>query len=63
MAKVRFLTSAYLPLFNKVVGYNDEMTIEDEKVVEILSKKGMIDVLIEEEIAPKPAKKAKKKGE
>jgi len=61
MAKVRFLQSAYVISLDQSVGFNDELDIEDEKVVSNLVENGLVDVLIEEKIEQKPAKKAEKK--
>jgi hypothetical protein len=61
MAKVRFLQSAYVISLDQSVGFNDELDIEDEKVVSNLVENGLVDVLIEEKIEPKPTKKADKK--
>jgi hypothetical protein len=67
MPKVRFLQSAALISLNKTMNYNDELFIEDVKLAQLWAKKGLVDILIEEEIAPKPAPKVaktrKKKGE
>lgn len=62
MSKVRFLQSAYVISLGQVVSYNDELDIEDEKVVENLVKNGLVDVLIEEKNPEKAPKKASVKG-
>lgn len=48
MARVRFLQGAYLFSLDKVMNYNDELEINDEKIINTLAKKGIVDVLIEE---------------
>lgn len=48
MAKVRFLQGAYLFSLNKVMNYDDELEINDEKIINTLAEKGIVDVLIEE---------------
>jgi|HigsolmetaGSP12D_1036236.scaffolds.fasta_scaffold02167_9 hypothetical protein len=48
MARVRFLQGAYLFSLDKVMNYNDELEINDEKIINTLAEKGIVDVLIEE---------------
>jgi hypothetical protein len=60
LAKVRFLQSVYLVSENHVFGYNDETEINDEKIIASLVKKGIVDVLVEEE-KPAPKKPSTRK--
>lgn len=62
MAKLRFLQSVVLLSLNKVPQFNDELDIEDEKLVKYLVENGYADELIEEENEPKTPKKASKKS-
>lgn len=62
MAKVRFLQSVALLSSPKTYGLNDELVIENEQLVDILVKQGLVDVLINEENEQKPAKKAPKRA-
>ncbi|MDG0860320.1 hypothetical protein [Staphylococcus equorum] len=61
MAKrIRSLSSFYIPSLDKVLNFNDEIDIEDEKLVETLKDQGLIDVLIPEE-TKKPKRRQTKK--
>lgn len=65
MARLRFLQSVIIDSLNEVPGFNDELDIEDEKVVDYLVENGYADKLIEEkteEKAPKNTPKRGKKG-
>lgn len=60
MARVRFLQSVILIPYGKTFGFNDELDIQDEELVEDLVKNGIVDVFLEEENEPKSAKKPRK---
>ena len=62
MVKVRFLQSVILPKLGKVMNFNDELELSDEKLVKDLSENGTIDILIDEKITKEPAKKAPKRA-
>lgn len=62
MAKLRFLQSIVLLSLNKVPQFNDELDIEDEKLVKYLVENGYADELIESENEPKTPKKPSKKS-
>ncbi|MGG1916043.1 hypothetical protein ABFY54_29000 [Priestia megaterium] len=62
MAKLRFLQSVALLSLNKVPHLNDELVIEDEKMVKYLVENGYADELIEQENEPKTPKNAPKKA-
>lgn len=62
MAKVRCLQSFYLISENKVLNYNDELEIKDEKLVKSLAEQGYLDVLIDEQPVRKPRKAPAKKA-
>jgi hypothetical protein len=61
MPRVRFLESVYLIPHNQVFHYNDELDIEDEKLIKHLSDRGHIDVLLEEENGIEQEKKTTRK--
>jgi hypothetical protein len=62
MAKVRFLRSAVLVSTGQTVGFNDELDIKDEVLVQKMVKSGLVDVLEEPKPEPKPVKKAPKRA-
>lgn len=61
MSKLRFLQGLYIPSLGKVVNFNDEIEVKDEKLVNCLTKNGYADKLIEPENELKPTKKAPKR--
>lgn len=62
MAKLRFLMAVYLPTEEKSVNFNDELDIENEKLVDYLLKNGLADKLIDAEKQPKDEEKEAKKA-
>lgn len=61
MVKVRFLQSVALINNNRVFGFNDELDIEDQKLVDSLLKRDLIDVLKDEQPDKKKPKDTSKK--
>ncbi|PHA62866.1 hypothetical protein [Bacillus wiedmannii] len=62
MTRLRILHGVYIPSLDKVVNYNDEIEVSDEKLVRHLVKEGCADVLIEQKVVEKTAKKSQKQG-
>ncbi|MEK5205240.1 hypothetical protein NST55_28770 [Bacillus sp. FSL R10-2789] len=62
MKRLRILQCLFIPSLDKVVNLNDEIEVSDEKLIKSLVEKGYADVLIEQELAEKPAKKTEKRG-